>query len=1124
MAFTYGQVAGLYAGNFKTSTVTSADLAKWIDYREKDANGKNAATTLDDLAEAMFQDANAYATISTTAEFLNEVYQAVFGRDIDTDATKTDATAESGLTFWTAKMDGGMSKSAVISAIVANAQGTDVTAAAALATTVKDYLTDGVDNLSGTTGNDTYIANVIDNANSLENGDMINGGAGTDTLNVTLADSTMAVLVQTTSVENVAFRAQENATDASDNNMVANESQIDAELMVGTTRYESYESRSDLVIEDVRIEDTEITKDITVAMVSTDAGDVDFGVYFDQHSLRAAAADTSGAVLNLELMDTRNGDLTENPYNGFKFSITVDGVAKEYTIQDIDATTGLPITTGPINTATTYAQLLTAVQNAVTAQSALSDITVSISGTFTAIDTDSGTAKTGQIITLTNGGAGTMSIGSWLTADGSTPASSGLHTQQDTVVPATSGNLITSEIILDDVGSGSNGGDLVVGGMSTGLSSDSKGVEQFNITVERSSSLESIASTNNTLEEVYFVNGTTKGNVSVGNGTKEAADSQGDLDGDAAQDNTGLTDVRVVDASAMTGSVTINADLTSNVTAKYMDSKDTASDGATDNDYVNDGHIYGTKGFVYTLGTANDTLTLDISEANLAAAGSTTREDFSLAINGMAGNDTITTTINTGAISDTDNWYTNSKDNANLAIDAGAGNDTVTTSGAGDFIITTGTGNDTVYTDNVGTVDYDTDGDAVVDNASKAAWVVNAGADVAVFAADNAEDISDLDGTALTEYFLYKSTVQVTYTGAIGTGNGVAVANTLGFESASTTITTDYTGTQQDVNQAIKKAINEDSVLSKLLVATDGPANTLVITSLIDGTFAASDLSFDIAGFNYDGLTVGSSEHTLVDTAYNDFIKDSTTAPTTALLTAQITALTAADTSYTTPNMAEDSLGTEIVGAISTSTSDNTINLGSGDDVLVLGTDVQSNDKIVFTGTDIGNNTVVNFVDSTASAVFNDSLDFTSYFTNVVSASASTESQTDAATLASTATVAVGVNLNSSDVGIVTGFTATATETWAGLTETTLLASIKDDADLTNDHANLVAATADVLAAEAGLVGTTQQSILMVENDANNGEYKVFELTSSATEFTAATLLGTVDFGATLSVVTADFA
>lgn len=95
------------------------------------------------------------------------------------------------------------------------------------------------------------------------------------------------------------------------------------------------------------------------------------------------------------------------------------------------------------------------------------------------------------------------------------------------------------------------GGDLVVGGLSigadaslvgtgSGATSNSKGVEQFDIIVERNSELQEIQSTNNTLEVVNIVNGDNKGNLVVAGDTNVDNDLPG-----ADADARGLTDVRV---------------------------------------------------------------------------------------------------------------------------------------------------------------------------------------------------------------------------------------------------------------------------------------------------------------------------------------------------------------------------------------------------------------------------------------------------------------------------------------------------------------------------------------------------------------------------------------------------
>ena len=435
-------------------------------------------------------------------------------------------------------------------------------------------------------------------------------------------------------------------------------------------------------------------------------------------------------------------------------------------------------------------------------------------------------------ITVANG---ELATGKGWVANGELASSNAFSATVDRTPVDTTPGLVIANIVLDGVGRGSMGGDLVVGGLSVGDTSTSTGVDRFEITVNNNSKLQNITSTNETLKEVKLVNGTTNGNITV-------IGEQLDLDGNGVQDSVntlsntalpgsekdhdayGFNDLRVLDASTMNGKVDVDAIITDDVAA-YMNAKDTNVNGNKDD-----------VSFKYTLGNADDKLTLHIDEANLDAAGTTTREDFVLAIAGGTGNDTITTNIVKVADSqakdvvdaveynnELSNWYNNSKHNANLSVDAGAGDDTVNSTGAGDFKITMGTGNDTVYADNSG---------------AKGAWVTNA----------SNNDLTDLRGIELAgNKVLYKSTVTVTLSGATKESNtGVidpaANAYNVGYESVKTIETTGYIGNQVQINQAIKDAVNSDAVLSKLIVATDGPDNTVVIKSLVDGAIDTTDI------------------------------------------------------------------------------------------------------------------------------------------------------------------------------------------------------------------------------------------------------------------------------------------
>ncbi|MCF6331010.1 MAG: hypothetical protein L3I99_05625 [Sulfurimonas sp.] len=1039
-------------------------------------------------------------------------------------------------------------------------------------------LTSDQDNISTGGGNDSIFGYIFDNQNTAQSGDMIDGGTGNDSLYADIGNSqNFAITLHTNSVETFSVRAQAQAegNDSNDNNMT-NAVQITAERMDGTDRYESDNSRADVIIEKVIIEDTQITQDITIAMVQTDPGNVDFGVYFDIRSLTNAADVESGAVLDLNLMDVEGAwdpaldPLESNPYDQVMFSL--DGVDYTLNLQNIFDVK-------------TYSDLLAAVKLAVTSTVGLEDVTVVAGGTFDAIHTDSGTTQTGTSISLVNNGDGDFAPGGW-NATGGVPADGEYYLQQIPGTGTVASSLITSTIVLDDVGRGSMGGDLIVGGLSTGDTSDSTGVEQFNITVERSSELQEINSTNNTLQEVYIVNGETNGNLVV------AGDTNADNDLPGAQGDAGFTDVRILDASSMVGTVSIDAELTSNVTAKYMNLVD---NGLLAADNTN---------FVYSLGTNNDMLNLDISSDNLNHAGATAREDFDLSINGNAGNDVINTIIGNGTGNDGTAWYDNSAINANLAIDAGTGDDTVTTTGAGNFTIDVGQGNDTVYTDNSGakgsyavnataasTTAYATEAAndaafsallaaelasstivaagsaaaavtaakaitalslqtgaeiAAMDAALDAALVTSGATPTTIYHALIAASASSLSGNATlvsdpdtitntTDAFLFGATLTVTYTGDVANSviAGPAAVGTEGYESSVVLNTDGNYGNESTIVQAIKDAINNDAVLSKLLSATDGTGNTLIINNLIDGLTAAGDLEFSIVAANANGTSDGlasSSTNTLGATTilnaaeltslkndWNDFANTSG-APVTdagmyfALNAAAIAALGA----VTGPVVLE-------VGNESTATSDNVISMGAGDDVIVLGTNdasLESNDTLVWTGYNQGNDTIVNYLEGAANI---DALDFSAYLTddslNKVSASGSVDSQTQIGQVLGSAAVTAADTIGANEIVIQTGLSFTAAEqtagqSWESMTAADYAAAINNTS--TTAYGNI----ANTIDADAGMVanfvGSIQTSIVLVENDLNDGEYKIFELSQDNTanlEFSDVKLIGTVDFG-----------
>lgn len=998
---------------------------------------------------------------------------------------------------------------------------------------VEQVLTLGMDKLVGGAMNDYFKAYLVNGANTFQDGDVLDGGAGNDTLfaDINAKQQGFAITAETKGIENVLFRVQVDQTDSGDNN-IAGVGIIDAERMKDVLNWENNNSRADLVIEDVRINDDQITKDITITMRETDPGHVDYGVYFDQNSLRNTTENAS--QMNLRVLDTYavaqgKNALLDSPYGAFTFYVSING----------GTSTKVKLESQAMQDAQTLEEMVTAMQKAADAYFGANAVTVSLGSTYTVKDSVTGNDVSGnEIVVAAKSSAkilfSTTEAGSGWRATDTVPAVSGLYTSFTTGATVST-DLVTSTIVLDYVGRGSNGGDLVVGGLSVGDTSSSKGVQRFEITVEDDSRLQTINSTNNTLREVTIKNGEQtrindaynkvdeKGGLlsvigadhALGNGTVDPAASNAALPGTAGQHNAyGFSDVRLIDGSAMTGKLTFDAEITSASKAKYLNLTDTGANPSTDN-----------VSFVYSGGSNDDTMLVDIDSAVASSVNTlTAREDFSFTLNGGAGNDAITVGIKDNTAT---NWYDNQAQLNNVTINGGDGNDTIKTTSSGDFVINAGSGNDTVYIGN---------------NGDKSVWVVSTQTDISGAGTTAAAVGTDLLGVAAnaTPVFMAGGKLTVIWSGAGATtqpiAGGVMGDSITGSISAvgaksytnGLEVTVDiptgenYAVTQYHINQAIKDAINNDPVLNKLLKAYDGPTTSLVIESLVDGANVASDLK--ITAWNSNTYT---ATDTQVLSAYHNFTHNSTAdiAAVNAAITANITAINLRD------GMVNDvTPATQFhAGSNSAFTTDNIIDLGAGQDVLVLSTSAAANEVVKFTAASGVDATVVNFstgaIDNTDGG---DQLDFTAYLTSKISSSGSTASQARVATSLNT-----DATLEVNSVTILDSVVFTVAKTFDGLTADNFKAAINS----TNtagaaDYATIGEATLGALNTYAAsgpgvLVNNLGKAVVMVENDANKGEYKVFEMTfkgqtgTNATgDFDTVTLIGTVDFGASLDGTT----
>lgn len=837
-------------------------------------------------------------------------------------------------------------------------------------------LSSGVETLIGSAANDVFKGITPD---ALSSGDVLHGGAGNDLLDAVLAATPYAIRAVTTGIETVAVSAQSSAAYSNGNNNI-NQQQVtvDAHEMQGVTKWENNNSRADLIVEDVRIASNQITKDITVAMVETDPGSVDYGVYFDQLSLRTTTNSTS--QLNLQVMDTASlvagtAPLLNSPYRGFKFTVTdANGVTGPVTLES-DA----------IDAAQTYAELATAFQAAADAVFGAGVVTVSVGKAYTATDTTTGTTVSGNEITIAAAGAYTFTTpaGSGWVAAGVVPANSGLHTNFNTAASSAT-DLVTVKVILDDVGRGSTGGDLMIGGLSTGITSTSKGVERFEIEVRDNSKLQNIESTNNTLKEVVLTNGVTSSSSSAYTTTvkdqgkltvRGTVEGDGDvaLPGSTGGDVYGFNDVRLIDGSAFKGNLDISAQFSEASITKYVQLSDTNANPAAD-----------TVAVEYKGGSGDDTLVVNIDGVAAASRSSIVsgREDFTFKVEGGAGDDKITLTVNQNA-GGSDNWYYNQNLNNNITIDAGAGNDVIRTPGAGDKKIDAGAGNDVVYSDNTGAGTYTLT--SAVNTTDKGTWVFNT-AGQTIDALDGANrNLNDIRSDVNDSYNLFKATVQVKFKGL--ESRVITLANT-----------TTYKTTDLEINQAIKDAINNDAVLKNLLVAKDGPANSLVVESLIDGVMAVGDLGVTLTA-PANNLTT--AELAAVNAAWKTTY--TTGQEVTAMGTTVGTFTTKSD--YST-KLANDG-ATVITGEASTTTADNFITVGTGDDVVVLGTTLNSgglgvewsSNEVVIFGAGFGTDTIVNYA-ATGNGI--DHLDFTAILGGAAGVVASSESIATARTVSVT--------------------------------------------------------------------------------------------------------------------------
>lgn len=1034
-------------------------------------------------------------------------------------------------------------------------------------------LTAQQDILTGTAGNDLFFADVVQvdgrQVNSLGTGDRLEGLSGTDTLDAqitrasTLNGGIMEVQPRTNSIEilelealnadlpNVGLGAE--YMDDYDRILLEEiypyerlqnntEVYFDASNVRGHDEIWSYDSNANLTVTDLTTirsngghDDARNTSDITIGMAYTRGQDTrwdasDFDVYFDNDFLLTGQTSNSQAFYFLldQDADLVGGPLLDN--------INVDGI--RFTV---DGGPIIDLFDPAAQQADTHVGFIAALQDELDALIAAgvvpADTTLTIDPSitdFTFLDDGSRSSDIPAIVLSTSTDAVFTPVGFSQAEDaiGEYNVYGRFTNEAETVDLPLSVN-----IALEKVGSGGEGGHLIVGAMDK----YEQGIDVFDVTVygddSRPSWLEFLDSTGGELDVI---------NIDSDN-EGFPTDSWASLFIGGTNDNMDL-----IDASGFFGDLTLGA---------YWWIEDLATLNATGGGdvtfygYLEDGGAY-----LYQTGSGDDFIWIESNDDALQWATS------SLLITTDGGDDYV--------IFEGDDWEGNELANhiilQNTDIETGDGDDIVETLYNGDHRIETGSGDDCVYSGQEG---------------AGAIWVFNV--DRAAYENDT-DNLDELPGVPEEYSLIGGGQVRVTFSGpgtnSAGQGgaimeyygaDGEASAFINGFEAVATIDPEDYTyyGTQVDINNAIIDAIRNDDQLSKLLTVRVGPNNTLIIESQIEGEFSVEDLDIEIIRPTFAGTTVPAGlrseaiELGLVDSDVDTGLTDGDP---------DEPALYGVDLDndfYSGIDNNDDDLDSFDNlwdgGSIGDYQTDSIHNLGAGMDLLVLDTvyddetstfpngydtldgryyDAQSNETVVITGA-FGTNTVVNFQtagdgdyldftdsspDITPANGF-DFLDFTAILTSMESSSGSSASRTfipvtlEDDSLGTSFNPAPSVTIEANEVVIIDfDNDPDETDTFGGLSASVLQTLINGDS--TDIYGSLDGSEINVDATYNNgtgssdpdeLVGGTGKAIVMVQTNDDLGVYKVFEVTwngldDATSNAASVSLLGTFDFGTSL--------
>lgn len=1095
-------ITTLYQQLFGRAPESDDILNAWVDQLENNPAVTLQSIALDLLSGAQNDDAAAIANKLVVAQ--------AFTAAMDTTEEQTAYAGDAAITAGTALLD-------TVSATTDTAT-VDVDAAlAALVVTNPNpnpadgttfTLTESTDRMDGTADGDTFEAYLAQNAfaggvsNTLSSADKLDGMGGIDSLHAELVpeffgasgDNQIDVQARTANIENVTFEAR----DA----MIAGGSvTVDAKKMTDIDNIGSSFSDGDLVIENLTTltstGDARNTSEITVTMDHTDNFNSDndasdLTVYFDEDYLLSGQS-TSTSRANYWMLDEDSQDYTAAPLLNIErdgVTLTIDGTAVEI---QMDTDTADAADTWEAFAAGLQARIDVMVSEGNTLLEGLS-VVVDETNTDETFN-DFGNLVVIPAITIIDA-QGRDLVPTGFTSPADATGSFDIYGRFDNDAALVSNDPVSVGVELDKVGREGEGGDLIIGGKELdsdgGRDNEGEGIEVFNIDVlgdaTKPSNLGMVSSTNGALETVNiathaaFVSAASHASLTIRDGfdadteTVSAASFKGDLS--LGTDNA-VTDLDTLTATGG-GDVEFYADIT--------------------------GSEKGT--FRYNTGSGEDTVVVDLDGDAVDTIGT------SFTTSTGSADDSVTLTMDAGVSQNT------MVELDNLSISTGNGADTVNLDAYGNFNINSGDDSDFVRINSV-----DENG-----NATTGAWVFGD--------ATGAQTFGDR--------VLYQAELTLTFAG---------FESTVAIETA---VAGNFTANQLTINEAIEKAIQANPELSKLLSVTEGTGTQqITVESTVGGL---NDLRVEITQPEVveQNPTTGQVALTSTDmSALVQGVMATTTLDSDDLITAADVVAELGNTNFGGAQF-DGNIGVNgVVGAdyraydAGTSSDDttginfSTVNLGNGaNDLAVFHSNDNSANVLEIDGV-FGKASVVNFHHispndvTDAGEVGNHGIDFTSYLNNQIDPSATDNTLSATAVnvtlnipapvLANTTADNTDTTARANSVNMLSFDETNSTDStaWSAISAQELVEALNGAAGAPTDFGGLTATSLSAATSTANLIGSTQKHIVMLENEQNAGEYKVFSLTSTVDADTGTTdgefdtasaqMLGTLDFGASIN-------